>query len=97
MHLNRAGGVDDDGNLVDGGWQLYISTEMKRLLQANMDSDVLAMVDEIVEVWERIDSGMETDEDGVLDLEIDNDGVADDTIGNIATGTEEISSEEAKI
>ena len=70
---------------------------MKEWLQANMDLDLLAMVDDLVEVWERIDSGMETDEDGVLDLEIDNDGVADDTIGNIATGTEEISSEEAKI
>ena len=62
-----------------------------------MDSDLLAMVDELVKVWERIDLGMETDEDGVLDLEIDNDGVADDTIGDIAAGTEEFSFEEAEI
>ena len=62
-----------------------------------MDSDLLAMVDDLVEVWERIDSGMETDEDGVLDLEIGNDGVADDTIGDIAAGIEEFSFEEAKI
>ena len=50
MHLNRAGGVDDDGDSVKGGWQVYISTEIKELLQANMDSDFLAMVDELVEV-----------------------------------------------
>ena len=37
---------------------------------------LLAMDGELVEVCECSDSGVETDEDGVLDLEIDNDGVA---------------------
>ena len=61
-----------------------------------MDPDLLVNDDEMVEVWECIDSGVKINEDSVLNLHTEDGGVADDTVGDVVAGTEDFSFDEAK-